>query len=637
MASNKWLTLFRNFVADIRIKSREQRSSDPRGVPLVLWESQRRFLYEVGSGLDDGIHKFNCLKSRQLGVTTVSLAIDVFWVAVHDNLIAALVSDTEKNRDKNRSTIKHYVESFDEGYFGEAFRIKTDNRTRMEFSNGSRIDFLVAGVRKKSTAWGEGEGYTLIHCTELASYADADGLKSLEEGFAQVNPSRLMINESTAKGYNHWRDRWISGQNKTHTERSFFIGWWASDVNRIAVSDPRYHKFGRFPASGDERELIHNVNVLHDFKVDREQLAWIRWKESDAGSEQDLLQQNQPWTADQAFVQSGRSFFQMKKINDDAKNIMDTNKKGPDQSPYQYKGYRYEVDGDFFSFRMEELEFSQSNLELVELKVWQEPEKGGKYVIGFDPAYGRTEHKDGHAITVWRCFADKLVEVAEYVTDDVDLKYASWVLFHLCAAYGDVMANVELTGPGREVMSEFDHLRQLLDVSMNRPKIEERQWQDAGANARWFLYHRADSPGAGYVHNTEANFNTQQELMHGLRSSYVSEEIEIKSLRMLGQMRYVVIDESGHIGAPDSSNPDIKDDLVYSSALAAQAWKAWVRKDMLARGMTFDAVMKEESGESTKAPRLMDSLVQRFLNFQIQQADQEPPRGSQWHIDQGLV
>ena len=145
----------------------------------------------------------------------------------------------------------------------------------------------------------------------------------------------------------------------------------------------------------------------------------------------------------------------------------------------------------------------------------------------------------------------------------MDLKYASWVLFHLCAAYGDVIANVELTGPGREVMIEFKHLRELLGADMNRGRVIDRNWEDAAGNARWFLYHKADSPGPGYVHNFESNWRTKQELLHGFRGAYIARELEIKSLKMLNEMKVVVIVDD-RIGAPDSSNPDIKDDRVFS-------------------------------------------------------------------------
>src|SRR5262249_10129703 len=156
-----------------------------------------------------GIHKFFCLKSRQLGVTTISLAIDVFWLAMHNDMIGCLVTDTEKNKEANRALIVKYIESFPDGYFGDSFKIIKNNRQSLMFSNGSRLDLLVAGTKKKSISWGEGQGYALGHMTEIASYGDVEGLKSLEEGFAQKNPHRLYMYESTAKGFNHWRSRWL--------------------------------------------------------------------------------------------------------------------------------------------------------------------------------------------------------------------------------------------------------------------------------------------------------------------------------------------------------------------------------------------------------------------------------------------
>jgi hypothetical protein len=633
---SNWLRLFREFIADIRIASKEIYTEDPRGAPLELWESQRRFVDEVGNGLDNGIHIFNTLKGRQLGITTVSLAIDLFWLAMHDNIIGCLVTDTEKNRDVNRALLEKYIGSFGSDYFGGRFALSASNRTMLKFTNGARLDFLVAGVKKKGIAWGEGVGYTLIHGTEIAKYGEPEGFKSLQEGFAQTNPHRLMICESTAMGFNHWQARWQEGLNKIYTERSFFLGWWSNPLNQIGRADPRFKKFGRAPASGDERTLIQEVSVLYDFKVSQEQLAWIRWKESDAGAEQDLNAQNNPWTPSQAFVQTGRSFFQMKLISDDIKNIINENLKGADKSPFNYEGYRYEVDGDFFSFRMDKLDFSPDNIELVELKIWEEPIQGAKYVIGFDPAYGRTEHKDTHALSVWRCFADKLIQVAEYCTADVELKYASWVLFHLCAAYGDVIANVELTGPGREVMIEFKHLRELLGAQMNRSIVQEREWQDAAANARWFLYHKADSPGPGYVANFESNWRTKQELMHGFRGAYTAREVEIKSLKLLNEMKVVVIVDD-RIGAPDSSNPDIKDDRVFSSALAVRAWREWIRPGMISDGLTYEVVMREASGESTNQPRIINNMVMRFLAQKQEEAENYvEPRGPKWHVDNGI-
>ena len=624
--AKKWLKLLEDFVAELRIKSKESVSDDERGSKLEMWESQRRFLQVIGQGLDDGVHSFNCLKSRQLGVTTISLAIDVFWLAVHPNMIGCLVTDTEKNREVDRSIIEGYIASFPEGYFGDAFKIVRSNRQTLQFSNGSRLDLLVAGTKKKSIAWGEGQGYALAHETEVASYGDVEGLKSLEEGLAQNNPDRLIIRESTAKGMNHWRTRWRAGLNDL-TERSFFIGWWSGDNNRIARGDPRFASFGLAPATGPETKMLREVERLYQHRISAEQLAWYRWKQTKAGAEQNLLEQNQPATSDEAFVQTGYSFFQVAVIGQDIKALLDN-------QPI-FAGYRYEVDGDFFHFKMITMDPNVDDVDDVELKVWEEPVEGGRYVIGFDPAYGRNEHKDHHAILIFRCFADRMVQVAEYITADVETKHAAWVLFHLCAAYRNSMANVEIGGPGRLVMTEFDHLRQLIGAEMNAAKTAARGWEDAGAQARWYLYHKADSPGAGYMANFETTWRTKMELMHGYRGVFSSREIVIRSLGLLREMSIVVVDD-GSIGAPESSDENMKDDRVFAAALASRAWTDWGRRDMIAQGLTYDVVMKAESGQETKQETAINSIVRNFLRTQEERANAEP-EPPKWMSDQGLA
>ena len=639
MRQHKWLRLFEKFVADLRIQSKEVVSNDPRGVPLVLWESQRRFIQNVGQGLDDGIHQFNCLKSRQLGVTTLSLAIDVFWLAVHDGISGALVTDTEDNKEKNRAEIERYIASFPDGYFGEGrFSVERSNRTAMEFSNNSRLRFLVAGTKKKSIAWAEGTGYALLHLTEVAKYADAEGVNSLLEGFAQTNPYRLLLMESTANGYNHWRSRYIQGKTDPHVVKSFFIGWWASELNQIKQTDKRFATYGQERPNKEEREKIHAVKALYSWTITREQLAWIRWKESAAGHEQDLLQQNQPWTEDDAFVQSGRSFFEVRRINHDIKRLIEANESNTDFS-YIYQAYRYEVVEDFFSFTMTKLDPSDKSLQLsdLELKIWEEPQPGGKYVIGFDCAYGRNDHKDGNVISVWRCYADRIVQVAEYATYGVDIRHASWAFFHLCAAYGDVMGNIEIGGPGRLVMQEFQHLRELLGAEHNQARVKERNWEDAASQARWYLYHKPDSMGAGYVANFETNWSTKPVLMRNVNSCYSCGEIIIRSRKLMDEMLIVQVDEDGGIGAPDSADIDQKDDRVFAMAFAALAWTQWVRRDMLARGLTYDMVRKLESEEIRPVTHNVNSIVQRWLVKQDDRLNEEPPRGTKFQLDQGLV
>ena len=101
--ASRWLKTFERFSKDLRIKSKEVVSDDPRGAPLEFWNSQKMFMQHLAAGLDDNIHTFYFLKGRQLGITTISIAlIDVFWLAVHNNMIGALVTENEKNRNKRQ-------------------------------------------------------------------------------------------------------------------------------------------------------------------------------------------------------------------------------------------------------------------------------------------------------------------------------------------------------------------------------------------------------------------------------------------------------------------------------------------------------------------------------------------------------
>ena len=629
LKASKWINLFETFIKDIRISSKEVISTDGRGSKLDLWDSQKRFMKEVGDGLDDGIHKFNCLKSRQLGITTISIAlVDVFWPAMHPGIIGCLVTDDEKKREANRSLIVKYVESFPEGYFGDEFRIVKNNRAMLEFSNGARLDLLVAGTKKKSIGWAEGVGYSFGHLTEVSNYGDVEGLKSLEEGFAQQNPHRLFVYESTAKGYNHWHERYAAGKRNILTERSFFIGWWASGSNRVERADPLFSLYGKLPPTQEEKELSAEVARLYGHKITMEQLAWFRFKQQDAGAEQDLLDQNQPWTEQQSFVQTGYSFFATRQINKDIQAIKEAH--------VPYKAYEYDVGTDFYPFSMRELKPDVDSPDQIELKVWEEPKADGKYVIGYDGAYGRNDHKDGNAIEVFRCFADKIVQVAEYVTNYHDPRHTAWILFHLCAAYRDCMVNVEVGGPSKLVMQEFDHLRQLLGSEMMAGPTKEKGWEDAAANARWYLYHRPDSTGAGYMYNFETNYRTKGPLMHGMRSAYLCDEIEIKSVKLLNEMSIVIYND-GEIAAPESRDPDKKDDRVFATAFACLAWTDWTRKSMIAEGLTYARVMELESGEKSPVGRKIENIVYGFLKRKQDEADEaEDAPHQSWLSDQGL-
>jgi hypothetical protein len=606
-----WRPLFNRFGDQLRIMSKEVSSGlDPRGVKIKPWTSQVRLLDTVMDGLADDIHDFTCLKSRQLGITTEALRIGCFWLAVHPGIIGALVVDSEENRDTFREVMRRYVTSLPANFLGNpqnkagrGFTIVKggDNRSFMKFSNGARLDFLVAGKSKAN--WGESRGYSLAICSEVAKYGNPDGLASFKEGLAEHNEERLFIYESTANGMNHWRDHWIEAGRDIHTKRRVFVGWWSKSLNAIERTDRRFMMYGLSAPDERERELIERVREDYSWEVTDEQLAWYRWKASNEAVSSQSLEQNNPWYAEQAFVLSGFSFFQTRKIQERWNEIING-------EPIYFEGFRFWLGNDFFAGKMESIT-DNSRLHEVELRVWEQPVKGATYAIGADPAGGRNENGDRHSIQVLRCFADKVVQVAEYADNGVDTRQMAWILAYIAGAYKNCMINLEITGGfGHAVMTELDNIRNQLRAEIYNAKAAALGWTDFMSTARWYLYHKPDSPGAGYVYNWNSTFDAKNRLLSGFRDAHVTDALVIRSVHLLDEMAIVVQDGST-IGAPNKQ----KDDRMFACALATEAWNRWFRPTMIAEGYVYENAMRLERGEASAAENLISRLVQNTIKI----------------------
>ena len=89
------LNQFYKFCAQLKIETKEQ---GLRNLDNLLG-TQTYVMEEIANGLKDNIHFFVILKGRQLGITTISLALDLYWHYLNNGLNGTLVTDTEENRD----------------------------------------------------------------------------------------------------------------------------------------------------------------------------------------------------------------------------------------------------------------------------------------------------------------------------------------------------------------------------------------------------------------------------------------------------------------------------------------------------------------------------------------------------------
>jgi hypothetical protein len=189
---------------------------------------------------------------------------------------------------------------------------------------------------------------------------------------------------------------------------------------------------------------------------------------------------------------------------------------------------------------------------------------------------------------VLRCYADRIVQVAEYQSNKPQTYQFAWVICHLCGAYRDHMANIEVSGVGAAVLAEVRNLRQLAQRGIIQAEAGSDSILNMIGAVRWFLYKRADTlGGAGNVIAWKANQDNKAGIYSALRDSLMLRQIELRSIRLVKQLQAIVEDD-GWLGAgPDTGEGD---DLVSAVTLGHHTWVEWRRAGLIARNLTWDSV-----------------------------------------------
>lgn len=588
----KWLPVLQQFIGQLTISSKETGISK-----LKPYGSQKRFLKNLADALDDDVRDITVLKARQLGLTTIMLGVDLFWLNFFKGTQGALVVDTEGNREQFRDTLQRYHESLPRAL---RYGITKHNRDILTLSNGSVLHYLVAGTKSKGGGLGRGRGLNFVHATEMSSWGDPEGVASLRASLAEEHPNRLYVWESTARGYNAFYDMWQEARQDP-TQRACFIGWWTKDTYRLERDTKAYAANWDGILSNDEKELTEEVERDFGHKISDKQWAWWRHKNRQLmGEGQGFGEQEFPTTAERAFLMTGKPFFPRMEL-----------KRGLERAyGIAFKGYRYHMTDNFADMKVEQVVRERE----VELSVFEEPQAGGVYALGADPAYGTSlqgnSWNDNFVVQVLRCYADRVVQVAEYSTDDISTEQFAWVIAHLAGWYRNTRLVLEITGPGVAVWQALKHLRNEITVGHRAQMAKDRGIQHILAHMNNYLYMRQDSFGSAAMLHLKMNADIKHQIMSRLKDAMLLGSIDIASVPLFEEMK-TIINDSGWIGAEGKG----KDDKVLALAQAYRGYDDWERAGMNATGRTF-AVEKDRERkmrEGNKGTTFAQHIIQDFF------------------------
>lgn len=284
---------------------------------------------------------------------------------------------------------------------------------------------------------GLGTGNHYIHFSEYAMYRDADRVRKAVVPTAFQEPGTFVVIESTANGMvgpgEPFYTEWQNAKQGKSVFTPLFYSWLDHEdyirprIGKITKED--YSKI-RDTLDDEEKWLLEELNASY------EQLNWRRHQIEFVGGDIENFHEQYPCTDDEAFIVSGNSVFDRKKLKE-YKNAAQNQR--PIWIGRITDKLREDWDGD--------------------LKIWNKPIKGEHYVVSIDPASGEPGATDFGCMQVFRVLNRKEGLVGEQVAEwhgKIEAEKLGYMSTILGRYYNEALLAPEVFGFGHAVLGAIN-------------------------------------------------------------------------------------------------------------------------------------------------------------------------------------
>ena len=261
-------------------------------VPFFFNEVQRDFIRQYE---EHGTERpYIVLKGRQQGFTSLITAMQTAFAIVRRNFSGMTLADCADNtraifNDKARMVYERLPE-----LLKPAERFNSKNELFFDKLNSSwRIQVAAEQVGRSRTL-------NFVHYSEAAFFKCSIAAMQKSIGEACTHDA-FRVFESTANGFNEFRDLWESGSYV-----NLFYGWWRTAEYRTAD----HRALERI----SDAWLCERVAMLEKMGLDRDQIAWY-CRKYEGYLDKASIRQEYPCTPEEAFVASGDCVFDVDAIN----------------------------------------------------------------------------------------------------------------------------------------------------------------------------------------------------------------------------------------------------------------------------------------------------------------------------------
>ena len=465
-------------------------------------ETEYRLTPEQKSLVNGLEHKNIISKSRQLGISYVVCSLSLRRCICHPNTTCVLISHSQESTNKVFAKLKQQFYSIPECIRPQ---LLTNNRQELTFVNGSRISCQTAG--NKDLCRGDTIN-GVLHMSEFALWKGQEGqMQSLMQA---VTDSATVIIESTTKGFNLFSTTYLQATNNENDFKSFFFNW----INGGSLFIPQYKqavKSWKARHNGKmltEDDYDDEEKYLASLGMTPEQAVWRRGKIAE--SSLDAFHEEYPSSFSESCIVSGSSVFDNSKVIRLQQTIAEKKIK-----PLPLD----KIVGIPTILR--------SHVSNRNLKVWELPKNGKKYILGCDLSEGLGGNRDYSTIFVMD--KEDCKQVAEFASNKIKPYQMSDIIDAMGRWYNKGLLVVEKASGGHSCIERLRYEKHYMNMYKYKSYDEFKRtiWQ------------------VGF----DTNVKSKSLAVNDMREWFDKNLIDINSNELLEEMKTFVAEDNGAFNA----------------------------------------------------------------------------------------
>lgn len=378
------------------------------------------------------------LKARQMGFSTLTEAMIFKKTVTAFNIKSGIITHEASATDNLFNMSKRYLDNLPDELKPQ---IKKSNAKELVFDNenGTGLKGVIKCMTAGNSTVGRSDTFQNLHISEYAFWGGKK--KETLIGLLQTVPDTLntmIIIESTANGYDDFKDMWDDAVAGKSQFVPVFCAWWELEQYR--------KEYTGFKLTEEE------IKLKELYKLDNEQLAWRRWCiQNNCRGDINLFKQEYPSCPEEAFLSSGNCVF-------NKENVIERLEKIRDKEPIKRGSFLYDYDG----LSIKNIRWQDAPDGII--KIYKDVIPKRPYVLGGDTAGDGSDNFVGEVLD--NISGEQVAELSHQTDEDL---YARQ-MYCLGMYYNEALIGIEVnfsTYPEKEL------------ERLNYPKLYQRQIEDS--------------------------------------------------------------------------------------------------------------------------------------------------------------